>query len=218
MFTFGKKLSPEEQAKKWKRGLNREVRQLDRQLRSIETEEKKLHREIKTLAKKGEKGSVKILAKELVRSRKAKEKIHQGKAQLNSVSMQLQQNMAQMKIAGCMQKSAVVMKSMNELLKMPEMMKTMREMAMEMERAGLIEEMMDDAMESLDGEDIEDEVNEQVDQVVTEITAGIMNGASSAPTTALPTPQVQEAEEEHVAPTAEDESNMKDMTARLEAL
>ena len=43
-------------------------------------------------------------------------------------------------------------------MKMPEMMKTMREMAMEMERAGLIEEMMDDAMESLDGEDIEDEV------------------------------------------------------------
>jgi hypothetical protein len=33
---------------------------------------------------------------------------------------------------------------------MPELMKTMREMSMEMEKAGLIEEMMDDAMESLD--------------------------------------------------------------------
>jgi hypothetical protein len=65
-----------------------------------------------------------------VRSRKAKEKIHQGKAQLNSVSMQLQQQVgkfcferntsnfifapAQMKIAGCMQKSTSVMKSMNQ--------------------------------------------------------------------------------------------------------
>ena len=74
----------------------KEVRQLDRQLRSIENEEKKLHTEIKKLAKKGEKSSVKILAKELVRSRKAKEKIMTGKAQLNSVSMQLQQNLGKL--------------------------------------------------------------------------------------------------------------------------
>jgi len=117
-----------------------------------------------------------------------------------------------------MQKSTSVMKSMNQLVKMPELMKTMREMSMEMEKAGLIEEMMDDAMESLDGEEMEDEVNAQVDQIVSEITSGIMDGASSAPTTALPTPQVQEEEAEEVAPTAEDASHMTDMKARLEAL
>jgi len=37
MFTFGgKKLTPQEQAKKWKREMNKEVRGLDRQLRSEE--------------------------------------------------------------------------------------------------------------------------------------------------------------------------------------
>jgi hypothetical protein len=86
---------------------------------------------------------------------------------------------------------------------------------------------------------MEDEVNAQVDQIVSEITSGIMDGASSAPTTALPTPQVctrrlvlcppclsffvfvlqvQEEEAEEVAPTAEDASHMTDMKARLEAL
>jgi charged multivesicular body protein 3 len=59
-------------------------------------EEQKLKRSIKELAKKGDKQnlqSAKTLAKELIRSRKAKERIYQSKAQLNSVSMQLSQNM-----------------------------------------------------------------------------------------------------------------------------
>jgi hypothetical protein len=59
----------------------------------IDREEAKIVKDIKERIKKGDKGSAKILAKELVRSRKAKERLYQSKAELNSVSMQLTQNM-----------------------------------------------------------------------------------------------------------------------------
>ena len=59
----------------------------------IETEEVKVTRNIKERMKKGDKESAKVLAKELVRSRKAKERMYESKAQLNSVAMQLQQNL-----------------------------------------------------------------------------------------------------------------------------
>ena len=56
---------------------------------AIEREELKVKRSIKEAAKKGQKDVCKILAKEIVNSRKAKTRIHTSKAQLNSVSMQM---------------------------------------------------------------------------------------------------------------------------------
>ncbi len=60
-------------------------------LPGIETEENKIKQSLKQAAKRpGNEKACKSLAKELVRSRKAKERIHTSKAQLNSVAMQVQ--------------------------------------------------------------------------------------------------------------------------------
>ena len=53
--------------------------------------EEKAKMSIKMLAKKGEVAACKTLAKELVRSRKTKDRIVASKAMLNSIGMQLQQ-------------------------------------------------------------------------------------------------------------------------------
>lgn len=97
MSLFGKTPTPEEYVKKWKRDLKHEERNLERTIREIEMQEQKTKREIKMLAKKGDMGSAKILAKELLRARKTKERIYKSKAELNSVSMQLTQNLGKTK-------------------------------------------------------------------------------------------------------------------------
>lgn len=62
--------------------------------KGIEAEEKKTIASLKQAAKQpGNEMSCRILAKGLVRSRKAKERIYCAKAQLNSISMQLQQQL-----------------------------------------------------------------------------------------------------------------------------
>lgn len=73
----------------WKRNIGREVRTIDRTLMDIEREEKKLIKEIQKLAKEGDsrKGALQILAKDLVRSRKTREKMVNGKAMLSSVQV-----------------------------------------------------------------------------------------------------------------------------------
>ena len=43
-----------------------------------------------------------MLARELVGSKKAKNRMHESKAQMNSVSMQLKENLAMAKMAGCL--------------------------------------------------------------------------------------------------------------------
>ena len=72
------------------------------------------------------------LAKELLASRKAKDRLHTSKAQLNSVGMQLQQQASAMKIAGAMAKSAQMMKMMNSLVRLPQLRDTMMAMSKEM--------------------------------------------------------------------------------------
>lgn len=59
----------------------------------IQTEEMKVKKSIKDAAKKGQTDVAKILAKELVQSRKAVSKLYASKAHMNSVIMTMQQQL-----------------------------------------------------------------------------------------------------------------------------
>ena len=107
---------PKEQVKEWKKQMRGEERKLDRQIQSelrarlpprrgaawltpplptpeIKNEETKVKQSIKQAAKRGDMSTAKLLAKEIVRSRKAVSRLHTSKAQMNSVVMQMQNQM-----------------------------------------------------------------------------------------------------------------------------
>jgi len=179
-FIFGKRMTPEEYVKKWKRDLNKEKRELDRNIRGIEREEMKVKREIKASAKRGDMSSAKSLAKELVRSKKAKERIAISKAQLNSVQMQLQQNLATYKMAGTLKKSTEIMGMMNNLVRLPEMQAVMMTLAREMEKAGLIDEVMSETLDDVGEEDLDQEADEAVQKVLDELDLDLHEAAPAA--------------------------------------
>lgn len=166
---------------------------------------------IKAASKRGDMSNAKTLAKEIVRSRKAVNRLHTSKAQMNSVVMQMENQLAQQKVTGHMAKSANVMKGMNQLMKIPEISQTMQEMQKEMTKAGVIDEMVDDAMSVLDDEADEDAADEEVERVMTELAADAMGGAQRAPTKA-PVQAAAAAEEE------EEEEDMSAMRERLAQL
>lgn len=73
----------------WSKRLRKEGYQLDRQIRSIQREEDKVKRTLKEAAKKGDMDTCKVLAKEVLHARKAINKIYTSKAHLNSVLLQM---------------------------------------------------------------------------------------------------------------------------------
>lgn len=77
------------QVKEWNAKLRKESYALDRQIRSIRREEEKITKSLKEAAKKNDKQVCSILAKEVVRSRKAVNRIYASKAQLSSVQLQM---------------------------------------------------------------------------------------------------------------------------------
>lgn len=152
--------------KDWCHKIRKEGFQLDRQVRAIRTEEEKVKRTMKQAATKGDKETCTILAKEIINSRKAVKRIYNSKAQLNSIELQMKNQLATLRIAGALEKSTEVMVAMQNLVKLPEIAGVMREMSKEMMKAGIIEEMLEETMESVeDTEDLEEEVQAEVDKV-----------------------------------------------------
>ena len=78
---------------KWKATIRREERLLDRQIASLKELEDKSRKMVQQMAKKRPQdvGNARILAKELVRARKQRQRMYQSKATLNSIQMQLQE-------------------------------------------------------------------------------------------------------------------------------
>ena len=67
-------------------------------MKAIQIEENKVKRSIRDAAKKGQTDVCKILAKEIVQSRKAIGKLYASKAQMNSVIMQMQNQLGKQPI------------------------------------------------------------------------------------------------------------------------
>lgn len=135
-------------------------------MRAIKNEEEKVKRSLKQAASKGDKDTCTILAKEIVRSRKATNRIYMTKAHLNSVQLQMKNQLATLRVAGSLSKSTEVMQAMQNLIRVHEVAGIMREMSKEMMKAGIIEEMLEETMDSIeDTEDLEEEVQTEVDKV-----------------------------------------------------
>ncbi|KAF8709157.1 hypothetical protein RHS03_02845, partial [Rhizoctonia solani] len=188
--------TPEEKVRAWQQKLRTEQRQLDKEIRQLDTATAKARTTLKQLATKGDVKSARILAKEVVRSNKQKDRLHVSKARLGSIGVQLQHQMAMVKVTGSLQKSTEIMKLSNSLVKLPQISAAMREMSMEMTKAGIMEEMLDETLEGFDeDEELEEEADEEVEKVLFELTDGKLGQAGKVGGE-LPTTEDAEEEDE----------------------
>ncbi|KAK7109624.1 charged multivesicular body protein 3-like [Littorina saxatilis] len=220
MGLFGKtnERPPKEMVQEWTHKIRKEGYQLDRQIKNIQREEEKTRRMIKDAAKKGDKDTCRILAKEIVNARKAVNRINTSKAHLNSVQLSMKQQLANLRIAGALEKSTQVMNSMQQLVKVPEVMATMREMSKEMMKAGILEEMLEDTMDVMDDDDLEEAADGEVEKVLFELTAGELGKAPAAVEDSLPAEAMGATAGPSHVEEEEEEDDMTAMQARLEAL
>ena len=216
LFGKSKQGDPKEKVQEWCKKIRKEGYNLDRQINSIKREENKAIRSLKESAKRGDRESSTLLAKEIINSRKAVNKLHTAKANLNSVQLQLKNQLATLKVSGALGQSAEVMKSMSALVKVPETQKAMMELSREMMKAGVIEDMLEDTMEGFtEGDDMEDAAQAEVDKIILEITTGKLKDAPRALADTLPAAGAEAAEEEEAV---EDDGELEEMQSRLEAL
>eukprot|EP01013_Petalomonas_cantuscygni_P017918 TRINITY_DN35202_c0_g1_i1.p1 TRINITY_DN35202_c0_g1~~TRINITY_DN35202_c0_g1_i1.p1 ORF type:complete len:223 (+),score=54.52 TRINITY_DN35202_c0_g1_i1:63-731(+) len=175
-----KPADPRDQVREWNRELRKVDRGMDRQITMIEREEAKTKALMRDAAKKDDMYSARLFARELVNSKKAKTRLYTAKAQLNSISMTLSHQAAQMRVAGAMQKSGEIMQAMNGLMRISEVRDTMQTLSAEMTRAGLIDEMIGSALDDADPAD-EEAADGEVESIISEILAPAKAGSAKLP-------------------------------------
>ncbi|KAG0716331.1 Charged multivesicular body protein 2a [Chionoecetes opilio] len=111
---FGRKLSPEEMLRKNQRALTKAMRDLDRERGKMEQQEKKIIADIKKMAKMGQMDAVKVMAKDLVRTRRYTKKFIMMRAQIQAVSLKITTLKSQNAMAQAMKGVTRAMMSMNK--------------------------------------------------------------------------------------------------------
>ena len=196
--------------KKYKRSLDKTVRDLERERGKLVNQEKKIMMEMKKMAKQDQMDSVRIMAKDLVRTRKYAQKMYRMKTQIQGVALRIQTMQSTNQMAKAMAGVTKAMQGMNQKMNIPAMQAVMREFEKQNEMMGMKEEMMSDAIDDVMDEDGEEEgetemeINKVMDEVGLEFKSkvGVSDAAVERP---------KQSEEESAA---ED----KELEARLAAL
>ncbi|KAJ6711688.1 CHARGED MULTIVESICULAR BODY PROTEIN, partial [Salix purpurea] len=89
-FLFGKRKTPAELLRENKRMMDKSIREIERERQALQAQEKKLIVEIKKNAKQGQMGAVRVMAKDLIRTRHQIEKFYKLKSQLQGVALRIQ--------------------------------------------------------------------------------------------------------------------------------
>lgn len=203
------------------------IRKLDRDIATVKQVETKTKNLIMQADKRAQRDpsrtkqaqqEVREFARELVRARRTSARLITSKAQLNSVQMQVNEAFAVRKIEGSIRASVGIMKDVNTLIRLPELAGTMNELSMELMKAGIIEEMVEDTLPA-DGDMLmEDDLAEgEVDKVLGEILKDRREPklpAAPVPEPERPTPAAVEEEDEE----EDAEAMMDQMRDRLQAL
>lgn len=210
---------PKEQYRKCQQTLRKNKRQVDRQIQDLNNVEKKSKSLIKQAAKKNDMKSARLYAKELRNTQKVNERMHISRATLDSIEFKLNEQQQLIKLKGSLQKSTGIMQDMNQLVRLPQMSKTVQELSKELMKSGIIDEMVDDALDDMAWEDEDLDENEEIDTLLTDILGDKTKNASEVDNVKNDTqveaeqPSGQEIEEED-----DDDDLILNMRQRLNAL
>ncbi|OAJ43406.1 hypothetical protein BDEG_26769 [Batrachochytrium dendrobatidis JEL423] len=185
-FLFGSRKTPAEMLKQHQRALNKAQRDLDRERTKLEQQEKKLIADIKRTAKAGQMGACKVMAKDLVRTRRYVQKFYQMRTQLQAVALKIQTLRSTQSMADAMKGVTKAMRSMNKQINLPQISKIMMDFEQESEMMDMKEEMMNDAIDDVmeDGDE-EEESDRIINEVLDEIGISVNQSLADAPNSKL---------------------------------
>ncbi|CAA7270153.1 unnamed protein product [Cyclocybe aegerita] len=181
---FGRTVTPAERLRQHQRSLTKAQRELDRERAKLEQSEKKLVMDIKKSAKAGQLNACKVMAKDLVRTRRYVHKFYQMRTQLQAVSLRIQTLRSNQQMAEAMRGATRAMASMNRGLNLPSIQRIMNEFEKESSMMDMKEEMMSDAVDDvMDAEEDEEEEGDKIlKQVLDEIGVDLSQQLTEAPT------------------------------------
>ncbi|EKE42235.1 hypothetical protein ENUP19_0061G0134 [Entamoeba nuttalli] len=178
------KKTPQEIVREQKLNISKSIREITRESKRLEREEVRLTNEIRKMARLGRTNTVKVMAADLVKTKKQIDKLQVVIAQLNSTKMKLTEMSSMVAVTEAMNGVTNAMRKVNEATKLPAMQKVMNDFEKQNAELGIKNTMVSDMVnEGYEGDDIEEETELEVDKVLTEIGLDVENGLKPVPET-----------------------------------
>jgi charged multivesicular body protein 2A len=147
-------------------------------------QEKKLINDIKKAAKENQMDSVKIMAKDLVRTRRYVKKFILMKANIQAISLKVQTLKSQNSMATAMRGVTRALQSMNRQMNLPQISRIMQEFEKQSDIMDMKEDMMNEVIDDAMGdEDEEEETEAVVKQVLDELGVQLSEQLGELPST-----------------------------------
>ena len=168
------------------RALKKAMRELDRERTGMQRNEKKIIADCKKAAKDGQMGAAKVMARDLVRTRKYIQKFYQMRTQLQAVSLRIQTLKSNQAMAEAMVGVTRAMRTMNASMNLPQIQGIMMEFERQSEVMDMKQEMMDDAIDdAMASDEDEDEEEAILGRVMEEIGIDFSETLADAPSGSL---------------------------------
>lgn len=218
---FGRRKTPEEMLRQNQRALTKVMRELDRERTQLERQEKKLVVDIRKMAKSGQMEAVKIMAKDLVRTRGFVKRFILMRANVQGIALKVQTLKSQAAMANAMKGVTKALRNMNKRMNLPQLQKIMMQFERESEIMDLKEETISDTIDEVMGEDDEEEESEVIVQQVLDELGISLDHELSDITPGLEKPHIQQTQQQKKAVASEGGARSDatdDLQARLDQL
>lgn len=159
---FGRKKTPDEILRENKRAIDRAIRELEREKGRMEQQEVKLVNEIRKNAKTNQMDSVKIMAKDLVRTKSQIKKFNIMKANLQAISLKTATLKSQNSMAQAMRGVTQGLVRMNRQMNLPQIQRIIHEFQKQTDMVDMKEEMINEVMDDVFEEDTDEQESEQI--------------------------------------------------------
>lgn len=172
---FGKRLTPTELLRRNQSAINKASREIEREKRKMEVEETKLIVQIKKMAKLGQSDSVKILAKNLIRTRRYISKFNMIQANFRAISLQVLTFKSYNTMTEAMRNITLVLRRINRSIGLPQMQKILQDFERAVDVCDLKESFINYEIDNTFSNDDDDEesdaiLNKVLDELGLELT------------------------------------------------
>ncbi|CAD5117169.1 DgyrCDS5971 [Dimorphilus gyrociliatus] len=158
-------------------------RDLERDRGQLEKQEKQLQEEIKRAAKRGDKQTCNILAKQLIQMRKAKTRTYTAQSKVQVMTNQTKLMHTNVNVAQTMGKTAKTMSDVNKQMDPMKTQAMLKEFSMQNAKMEMTDEMINDTLDDIMNDSADEEEQDAVvNQVLDEIGIEISGQMSKAPT------------------------------------
>ena len=150
---FGRTVTPAERLRQHLRSLQRAQRELERERTKLEAQEKKLTADIRRNARQGQMAACKVMARDLVRTRRSIHKFYQMSTQLQAVGLRMQTLRSTQQMAETMRGASRALGTMNKSMNIMAVQKILQEFERESGAMDMKDEIMNDTVEDAIGID-----------------------------------------------------------------